>query len=478
MAFPTIPARGSLPRLVLAAASSDSGKTTLALGIVAALRRRGMRVAAAKCGPDFIDAAHLARASGRPARNLDAYLAPEALVRRSFERASADAEIAVVEGVMGLFDGRHGTGEGSTAHVARILAAPVVLVLDCAKASSTIGAIAYGLARFDPRVRVVGAILNKVASDKHAATVRDACAAGGVPVLGIVRRDERLTIASVHLGLAAPQGDAWETMLAAAADVVERDVDLDALVAAAASATQRGLGGAFASGTESSRLSFGSERSEADSPERVADVGSRVRVALARDEAFWFYDESSLDALRDDGAELVPYAPLRDPFPSDVCAAFVGGGYPESHAPALEANVAARVGLRAAIAAGMPAYAECGGLMYLGEALETNDATYAMVGAVPATSTMSPKRSALRYVEARALADGPFFARDAVVRGHEFHYSRTRYASDAAAFAFEGEREGFARANVHASYVHVHLGAYPHVTRAFLAAARAFGGAS
>lgn len=445
----------------MAAASSDSGKTTLALGIIAALRRRGTRLVAAKCGPDFIDAAHLARASGAPTRNLDAYLAPEALVRRSFDRATREADIAIVEGVMGLFDGRHGTGDGSTAHVARILAAPVVLVLDCSKASTTIGAIAYGLARFDPRVRVVGAILNKVASERHAATVRDACAAGGVPVLGVVRRDERLTIASVHLGLAAPQGDAWQTMLAAAADIVERDVDLDALVAAAATAPSQ----------PTSAVPAAAETTGGSG-------GARVRVAVARDEAFWFYDEASLDALRDGGAELVTYAPLRDPFPTDVAAAFVGGGYPESHAATLAANVAARTGLRSAIGAGMPAYAECGGLMYLGDALEADAATHAMVGAVPATSTMSAKRSALRYVEARALAEGPFFARDAIVRGHEFHYARTRYASEAPAFAFEGEREGFARGNVHASYVHVHLAAYPQAVDAFLGAARAFGGVS
>jgi cobyrinic acid a,c-diamide synthase len=448
----------AMPRIVLGAASSDSGKTTLALGIITALRRRGRAVSVAKCGPDFIDSAHLARASGGSARNLDAYLAPEAVVQRSFERGTRDADIAIVEGVMGLFDGRYGSGAGSTAHIARILEAPVLLVLNCAKASATIGAIAFGLSRFDPRVRVVGAILNKVASDKHAATVRDACTAAGVPVLGVIRRDERLTIASVHLGLAAPHGDAWGTMLAAAADIVERDVDLDALVAAADCAPPLRVPAPRAD-------SFGTE-------------AARVRVAVARDEAFWFYDEAGLDALRDGGAELVPYAPLRDPFPTNVAAAFVGGGYPESHAPALAANVDARATLRAAVAAGMPVYAECGGLMYLGEALENGDETQAMVGAIPAISTMSPKRSALRYVEAEVLAEGPLFARGAVVRGHEFHYSRTRYATDASVFAIEGEREGFARGNVHASYVHVHLGAYPHAVDAFLNAARAFGGRS
>ncbi len=457
--MPRFPIPSTSPRIVFAAANSDSGKTTLALGTIAALRRRGLVVAAAKSGPDFIDAAHLARASGRPARNLDAYLSPESLVARSFARGAVGADVTVVEGAMGLFDGRHGSGQGSTAHVARILGAPVVLVLDCAKSSSTIGAIAYGLARFDPRLTIAGAILNRVASDKHAATVRDACLAAGVPVLGVVRRDESLHLGSRHLGLVAPEGDAWQAALDAAERVVTRDVDLDALLAAARAIEP----------LENFRT--------LDEESLGEDAGrTRVRVALARDEAFWFYDEASLDALRDRGVDFVPYAPLRDPFPGDVAGAFVGGGYPEVHAAALEGNVAARDGLARAIAAGMPAYAECGGLMYLSEALETADGAHAMTGAVPATSTMSAKRSALRYVDAGVLADGPMFASGDVVRGHEFHYSQTRYRDGARAFAFEGEREGFVSPNVHASYVHVHLGAHPAAVDRFVARAQAFAG--
>ncbi len=454
----TIPAQGpnrhAAPRIVFAAAHSDSGKTTLALGTIVALRRRGLSVAAAKSGPDFIDAAHLGRASGSTARNLDAYLAPEAVVARSFARGSRGVDITLIEGAMGLFDGRHGTGEGSTAHVARILDAPVVLVLDCVKSSATIGAIAFGLGRYDPRVRVVGAILNRVASDKHAATVRDACIAAGVAVLGVVRRDDRLHLASRHLGLNAPEGDAWTAAVEAAGDVVAREIDLDALLAAARDTPPiPGFGAA------------------SDDVQRTP-----VRLALARDEAFWFYDEASLDALRDRGAEFVTYAPLHDPFPRDVAGAVVGGGYPELHAAALEANVAARDGLRRAIAAGMPVYAECGGLMYLGESLETADGAHAMTGAVPATATMSQRRSALRYVDARALADGPMFAAGDVVRGHEFHYSQTRYRDQARAFAFDGDAEGFVSPTVHASYVHVHLGAHAAAVDRFVGRARAFAG--
>lgn len=434
----------AFPRIVLAAASSDGGKTTVALGLIGALRRRGLRVAAAKVGPDFIDAAHLARASGGSARNLDAWLTPPQTAATSFTRGAAPADVSIIEGVMGLYDGRRGSGEGSTAHLARILDAPVVLVLDCAKSAATIGAIALGLARYDPRVRVIGAILNRVASDNHETTVADACRSAGVPVLGIVRRDERVSIASRHLGLVAPEGDAWSQAHQAATRAAESGVDIDALLTAARAARP---------------LPYKDTLAPASA--------ARVRIALAHDEAFWFYDEGSLEALRDAGAELVRYSPLRDPFPDDAHAAFVGGGYPECHAAELEKNTAARDGLRRAIEAGMPIYAECGGLMYLGRELETSEGTYEMVGAIPSISTMSPRRRALRYVEARVLNAGPMFTSGQIVRGHEFHYSHTRYENTAHAYAVEGENEGYARGNIHASYAHVHLGAYVEAVRRF-----------
>jgi cobyrinic acid a,c-diamide synthase len=434
-----------LPRIVLAAASSDGGKTTVALGLIGALRRRRLCVRAAKVGPDFIDAAYLAHASGSPTRNLDAWLAPESVVVSSFIRGASQADISVIEGVMGLFDGHHGSGEGSTAHLARILGAPVILVLDCAKSAATIGAIAFGLAHFDPRVRVAGAILNRVGSNKHAATVAEACARAGVPVLGIVRRDEHLNIPSRHLGLIAPEETAWTRIAEAAADALERDVDLDKILDLARNAPAL-----------------------AHTGRTIPPSARRTRIALARDEAFWFYDEGSLEALCDAGAELIPYSPLRDPFPNDAQAAFIGGGYPELHAAALETNVAAREGLRAAAHAGIPVYAECGGLMYLGQALETANGTHAMAGVIPAISTMSPRRSALRYVEARALQDGPMFTREQSVRGHEFHYSRTRFEDTAPAYVIEGENEGYTLGNIHASYTHVHLGAYPQAVQRFI----------
>jgi cobyrinic acid a,c-diamide synthase len=228
-----------LPRVIFAGASSDVGKTSIALGVAGALRASGSTVVAAKCGPDFIDTAHLGAVTGRTARNLDAWISGEASVATSLARSAreAAADIAIVEGVMGLFDGRHGSGDGSSAHVARLLGAPVVLVLDCAKAATTIGAIAYGLKHFDARINVAGAILNRVASDRHAATVRDAVASAGVPVLGVIKRDERLTLPGRHLGLVGPEGPDIAATYAALAETMRRDVDLDALLAIA-SATE------------------------------------------------------------------------------------------------------------------------------------------------------------------------------------------------------------------------------------------------
>ena len=437
-------------RIVFAAAASGSGKTTIAVGVIGALRRRGMRVAAAKVGPDFIDAAHLSAASGMPTRNLDTWLASPEGVRRSFARGAANVDITIIEGVMGLFDGRFGTDEGSTDSAARALDAPVVLVLDCGKASATVGAVALGLATFEPRLRVLGAILNRVASDKHAESVAQAVRRAGIPVLGILRKNAALAFPERALGLDAPTRAAGAAFRDAAADAVAAGVDLDALLALAAAAPPL--------------------RIDAAAP--IA-ASARVRVAIARDEAFWFYDEGSLDALRDAGAELVPYSPLRDSFPRDVGAAFIGGGYPELHAAALSENVAARDGLRAAAAAGMPVYAECGGLMYLGERLVTADASFPMCGVVPVASTMRDKRSALRYVEARVLRDGPMFAAGADVRGHEFHYSTADYTREQSAYDIDGAPEGFANENVHASYVHVHLAGLPDAVARFVAHAHA-----
>jgi cobyrinic acid a,c-diamide synthase len=301
------------------------------------------------------------------------------------------------------------------------------------------------------RVFALRALFSIVSSSRHATTVADAVRSANIPVLGVVHRDEQLTLATRHLGLIDPADSASVRVYAALAQTVERAIDLDALVALASNVTP---------------FAF-------EPVARMHQSATAVRVAIARDEAFWFYDESSLEAFVDAGAELIAFSPLRDPFPS-VDAAIIGGGYPELHAAALAANRSARDPLQAAIHSGMPVYAECGGLMYLSRGLEVGDDVHPMVGAIPAISTMSARRSALRYVEATSVHDGPIFAAGQMVRGHEFHYSTTRFECDAPAFAIDESMEGFADSNVHASYVHVHLSAHRSAINRFLSRARTY----
>lgn len=442
-----------IPAIVVAAAASGSGKTTLAIGLMAALRDRGLVVQGAKVGPDYIDGAYHARVTGRPSRNLDTWLADEAHVRTSFARACVGADIAVVEGVMGLFDGRHGEVDaGSTAHLARTLGAPVLVAIDCGKSSATAAAVAWGLLRCDPRVRVAGAVLNRVASDRHERAIREACARLDVPVLGVLRKNPALALPSRHLGLCpAPDGAEWIAYRDAAAHAVRDGIDLDALAACMRSSVPPAA------------------------PPPPDGSEERVRLGIARDEAFSFYYESSLDALRDAGAELVPFSPLRDAALPDVAALYLGGGYPEMHARDLAANASLLASVRAAARDGMPIYAECGALMWLcREIVDLDGETHAMAGLVDATAVMGKTRAAVGYVEMEALVDTPVVARGTVVRGHEFHFSRVDRVDAPIFRSCEGARfEGHAVNNVHASYVHVDLGAAPALARRFVASARA-----
>lgn len=442
-----------IPSIVVAAAASGAGKTTLALGLMAALRDRGLVVQAAKVGPDYIDTAYHARTTGRPSRNLDTWLANEAQVRASFARACVGADVAVIEGVMGLFDGRHGEIDaGSTAHLARTLGAPVLVAIDCAKSSATAAAVAWGLLRSDCRVEVAGAILNRVASDRHEETIRAACRRLEVPVLGVVRKNPGLALPSRHLGLCpAPEGAEWRAYRDAAAQAVRDGIDLTALLARARSTVSR-----------------------VDRAEPTGRDATRVRIGIARDEAFSFYYESSLDALRDAGAELVPFSPLRDAKLPAVDALYLGGGYPEMHARELAANDALFARVRAAAASGMPIYAECGALMWLcREIVDLDGGTHAMAGLLDATATMSRTRAAVGYVEMEAIAETPMVARGMIVRGHEFHFSRVDCMNVPIFRSCDGDRlDGFAAESLHASYVHLDLGAAPELARRFVASAR------
>jgi cobyrinic acid a,c-diamide synthase len=396
-------AANSTPGLVIAAAASGSGKTTLTLGLLAALRRRGRIVQPYKCGPDYIDPAFHAAASGRASFNLDSW----AQRRDRFDallNAGADTELCLAEGVMGLFDGVATTGawgNGSTADIAAATGWPVVLVLDVAGQAQSAAAVALGFSRYRDDVEIAGVILNKVASARHAALVRDGFARSRITVFGAITRDSTLTMPERHLGLVQAQEDsALAGRLATLADLVERDVDLAALQAAARP----------------------TRRQPQTSAPRMVPPGQRI--ALARDVAFSFVYPHLLAGWRAAGAEIVPFSPLADEPPDPSCdVAWLPGGYPELHAGKLAAASRFADGIRA-FAQTRPVHGECGGYMTLGAGLiDAAGTRHAMLGLLGLETDFAQRRLHLGYRSATLLAPIPGHAAGSVLRGHEFHYA-------------------------------------------------------
>ena len=422
-----------IPVIVVAGTHSGCGKTTLASGLMAALAARGLAVQPFKVGPDFIDPTHHSAICGRTSRNLDPFMMGEAGVRETFVRACAGADIAVVEGVMGLYDGLEGTDIASTAHVAKILDAPVLLVVDAGGASRSVHAMVRGYAGFDPDVRVAGAIFNRIGSSRHLAMIKET---ESLPIYGGIPRREDLAVESRHLGLAM----AAETgAMAGFGAVAEEACDIDGIIDLARSAPPL-----------------------PPPAEAMARPGAGVRIGVANDAAFCFYYADNLDHLAGAGAELVFFSPMADRLPG-VDALYLGGGYPELHAEALSSS-RCREDVRRAVDAGMPVYAECGGLVYLTERLATGEGDYPMVGALPAATEMTGRIQALGYVEARVVGAAPVLAPGSAFRGHEFHYSHLDCAPDAR-FALEllrgrgidGGRDGLTAHNAVGQYTHAYF---------------------
>lgn len=453
------------PRVVIAGTQSGVGKTTLTAGLIAALRQRGLTVQPFKAGPDYIDPTYHTLAAGRTCRNLDTWmLSPEA-VRAAFVRGCQGADMAIIEGVMGLYDGFGYEDElGSTAHLAKLLNAPVILVLDASHMARSAGAVALGFARLDPALRLVGFIVNQVASPTHGQGVANAVTrATGLPCLGWLPRAESLQVPERHLGLIpTTEPGRWHSFIAAAADWTSRHLDLDGLLHIAQD---------HAAPIEMPASFW----------EDIGPPSSGVRIAVARDEAFSFYYEDNLDLLRCAGAEVVPFSPLHDPdLPAGVDGLYIGGGFPELYAEGLAANASLRAFIRQRIAEGMPTYAECGGLMYLTEAITDLDGrTHPMVGALAGRSVMRG-RLTMGYRLVTPCADTLLAPAGQVLRGHEFHYSEwvDRPAELPHAYLIapceggEAHPEGFARGNLLASYVHLHFGARPEMAIRFVQACR------
>jgi len=448
----------SVPTLVVGAAHSGAGKTVVTLALIAALRRRGLRVQPFKVGPDYLDPSLLSWAAGRPCRNLDGWMVPAPHLLELFHRACRGADLALVEGVMGLFDGRTGAPPNedgaSTAAVARLLDAPVLLVLDVQRTSRTAGAVAMGLARADPGLHLAGAVLNRVAGERHLAACAEGLVAAGVPCLGHLDREAELALPERYLGLVSAAEAAPGRRLRRALARAAAGLDLGPIVAAARPAAAPPPGpGLF--------------------PAR--SLPARTRIAVAMDRAFHFYYRDSLDLLEAWGAELVPFSPLESPDLPPAGGVLLGGGYPELFAAELSANLALRRALRRAARRGTLVYAECGGAMYASAGIEDADGRrHPMLGLWPVR--VSLRRPGLTVGYRRVRGRRPSFLAGLELPGHEFHRSRVRGRPASPAWTVldqDGRPEGHAAGRVVASYIHLHLGARPGLARAFVDACAA-----
>jgi cobyrinic acid a,c-diamide synthase len=448
----------SQPRVVIAATRSGDGKTTVSTGLMAALRTAGVRVCGHKVGPDYIDPSYHAVATGRAGRNLDPWLTGEDLIAPLFRHGADGTDIAVIEGVMGLFDGAVGRGDfASTAHVARLLEAPIILVVSASGAGRSIAATVAGFAGYDPAVRVAGVVLNQVSSPRHEQILREALAETGLPVVGAVPAEAVLHTPSRHLGLvpAAERADSVRDWLPALTAVVGQHLDLDLLTAIARSAPPLT---AEPWSPESGRP--GSE-----------DGQSRphVRVAVAAGPAFTFGYAEHRELLAAAGAEVTEFDPITaGALPAGTDALVVGGGFPELYAAQLSANASLRAEVARRAAAGMPVVAECAGLLWLGDTLESHP----QCAVLPAAATMSQWLT-LGYREAVALTSSPLAAAGTAVRGHEFHRTTSvpAHGARAAWRLRDGSQQGWATATLLASYLHVHWAGLPDAARRLAGAA-------
>ncbi len=443
------------PAILVAGTHSGCGKTTVTLAVMAALVRRGVKVQPFKCGPDFIDPTLHAAVTGRVSRNLDVRMCGADFVRHSFARHAPAEGISVIEGVMGLFDG----GQGSAAHLARLLSIPVLLVVDVRSAAESVAAVVRGFEDLDPEVRVAGVVLNRVGSERHRQLVTDAVARHcRAKIIGVLPRQEEISLPSRHLGLY--MGDEVRLHRERLAQWVEQHLDLERLLVLAGQA-------APAPAADRAR------------PPRAAAASrqERVRIGVARDEAFCFYYQDNLDMLAASGAELVFFSPLHDrSLPEGVQGLYLGGGYPELHAPALAANTAMRHQVLEFSRAGHPVYGECGGFMYLTRSITDQEGnSHPMVGVFPVQSRMRPHLRRLGYRRVRCQCRTILADQEQELYGHEFHYSDIDAMPGEVTRAYvldDGRQEGYVMARTLAGYMHLHWGRTPGCAAAFVRSCR------
>ena len=451
----------SPPRIVIGAPKGRSGKTTVSVAIGRALRKRGLSVQPFTKGPDYIDPSWLTLACARTCSNLDGFLMPEDRLLASFVRRSRDAGLALVEGAMGLFDSPESDGTGSVAWLARVLQAPIIFVVDAERMTRSVAALVSGFQHFEPGTHLAGVILNRVSGRRHEEKLLDAveryC---GIPVLGAVPKDSRLTIAERHLGLIpSVENDQAESVVEIICDKVGAHLNLDAIMAMAWEAP---------------------EQSIPETPLAPA-IEPTSRIGVIQDRVFSFYHPDYMEALREAGADIVPVNALYDWRLPDIDGLYIGGGFPELYPAGLEANSGLRADIAACIEAGLPTYAECAGLMYLCRAIRSQGRRYEMVGVIPAEVELSRRPEGHGYVEVKVMAENPWFSTGLVLHGHEFHHSRL-IAEELLPTAYQvrrghgidGHVDGIFYKNMLASYTHLHVLGAPEWAKSFAALALSY----
>lgn len=463
------------PGVVIAALRGGSGKTMFSVGIIAALRNRGVAVAPFKKGPDYIDAGWLAMAAGRPCYNLDTFLIDTPIILDSYQRHTQEVDVAVIEGNRGLYDCINTEGLTSTAELAKLLDVPVILCIDGTKTTRTMAAVVAGCIQFDPALRIAGVVLNHVAGARHEKILRDSIEQHcGIPVLGALPKLRKQIFPERHMGLVPTYEHQWaQEAIGVIAELAEQHIDMAAIA----------------------DLSPRHGRRSASLPPRRADAAAqpainrpsvkspRPRIGIVRDSAFQFYYPENLEALIDAGAELIVTSPLYEDNLPEVDGLYIGGGFPETHAARLAKNVTYREQVKSLAEQGLPIYAECGGLMYLGRELVLEEGTFPMAGVLPVSFGFSKRPQGHGYTILRVARPNPFFDVDQTIKGHEFHYSTVKYTDAGPAdLAFDmtrgsglaAQRDGFCRGNVLATYTHIHALGTPQWAPAMVARARAY----
>jgi len=465
-------------RIIIAALRGGSGKTILSVGLIAAWKKLKKSIAPFKKGPDYIDSGWLALAAGRPCYNLDTFLLEPLQIVQSFQTHILKGDIAVIEGNRGLYDGIDLAGSTSTAELAKLLQTPVLLCVDCTKITRTMAAVITGLIRFDPEVMIKGVVLNRVAGSRHERILRDNiehyC---GIPVLGAIPKLATQIFPERHMGLVPTPEHGWAgKSIDAAARIAIEHIDLDAIYELTRDLPQ------LDAGNRSQRTADSGQRSE-DSSQIISAEAGRPQIGIIKDSAFQFYYPENLDALTAAGAETVFISPLSGKSLPELDALYIGGGFPETHARQLAANKSFRKQIKALAENGLPIYAECGGLMYLGEALVLGKKSFPMAGVLPVAFDFYPRPQGHGYTVVRVVNENPFYEIGTEIRGHEFHYSRVlKWSGDENELVFRmqrgvgitREKDGICYKNVLATYTHIHALGTPQWAQALVRNALAY----